>query len=210
MEKQMLNTNISYSNNTLYIIGGLPGGGKSTYVKRMFADSDMPVLDQDKRALEVYGGFSSSSYIPARRDIISILQNWDANKGSLVWETSLNGTFFDRIVERFRSKGFFIDLTYIFVPDVSVHRERVKQRKENGGHDIPEDTMEKRIERRMANFYKGMLCSDRWQMLYSDKIENKPDFKMVAHGRSDQILIYNQALFNEFNRFSKSLYQKVI
>ncbi|MEN8256166.1 MAG: hypothetical protein ABFR33_11935, partial [Verrucomicrobiota bacterium] len=56
-----------------------------------------------------------------------------------------------------RSKGWKIVLFYLWIPSAEFSRQRVKQRVESGGHDIPDEAIRRRYRRTVSNFLNVFL-----------------------------------------------------
>ena len=57
--------------------------------------------------------------------------------------------------------GYRIYLYFVSTKDVSINLDRISQRKEEGGHGVPEDKTRSRYERSLSLLYEAMTLSDR-------------------------------------------------
>jgi len=65
-----------------------------------------------------------------------------------------------------RAAGYRVRLEFLWVADLAVSRERVRQRVTKGGHDIPDDVQQRRFHLGLANLagiYRPVL--DQWRLL---------------------------------------------
>lgn len=64
-------------------------------------------------------------------------------------ETVLSSDKYRKLVIAAKSKGFQVNLIYVYLRNVELNIERVRLRVKRGGHDVPEDKIR---ERRMRSF----------------------------------------------------------
>lgn len=158
-EKEMKN-----KSPTCYVIAGPNGAGKTTFALRylpeitgcrnfinadLIADGLSP-LDPSKVQLEA--GKTLLREIKAR-----------VQKGEdFAFETTLSGRSYARLLKVLRSKGWKIVLFYLWIPSAEFSRQRVRQRVESGGHDIPDEAIARRYSRTVSNFLTifSPLCDE--------------------------------------------------
>jgi predicted ABC-type ATPase len=70
-----------------------------------------------------------------------------ADRHSIMVETVLSSSKFESRVTTALSNGFEFGFAYVTVRRAELNVERVKDRVENGGHDVPEDRIRARRER---------------------------------------------------------------
>ena len=79
--------------------------------------------------------------------------------------------------------GYNIHLLYLWLPSAELAVERVANRVRLGGHNIPEETIRRRYEAGLRNFfelYRPIALS--WEMLDNSDIGSP---RMIAAGYSD-------------------------
>jgi predicted ABC-type ATPase len=76
-------------------------------------------------------------------------------------ETVLSTGKFRRLVEHARSRGFSINLIYVYLDSVELNIERVRTRVRKGGHDVPEDRIRARRLRSFDQFGWFFTQADR-------------------------------------------------
>jgi predicted ABC-type ATPase len=67
-------------------------------------------------------------------------------------ETVLSSPKYRRLVETAKSKGFKVNLIYVYLDDVELNIERVRNRFQKGGHDVPESKIRERRARSLEQF----------------------------------------------------------
>lgn len=67
---------------------------------------------------------------------------------SFVFETTLSSQQSINLMSRAQATGYYVGLYYVALDSVEFNIERVQRRVEKGGHDIPEDIIRRRLDRR--------------------------------------------------------------
>lgn len=61
------------------------------------------------------------------------------------FETTLTGFGYTHLLQEMKEAGYRIRLDYLWIPDLEITRNRVKQRVKKGGHDIPDEVQQRRF-----------------------------------------------------------------
>ena len=113
-----------------------------------------------------------------------------AQKQDFAFETTLSTRSFVTLCNEVKQKGYIIYLVFLWLDSTELAIERVKQRVEEGGHNIPTETIVRRYYAGLKNFvtlYKDIV--DYW--LFFDN--SKPDQELVAERKlGPDIIIYNK------------------
>jgi len=134
--------------------------------------------------------------IKAGRIFFSNLNKRIDNRENIVIETTLSGSYINKIASKSRNLGYRLKLIYIFVDNANLCVERVRSRVLKGGHDVPENDIRRRFQRSLHNFWENFTnSSDFWILLYN----GEENFQQVAIGTQLDFSIENQVLFNKFN-----------
>ncbi|MBN1324838.1 MAG: AAA family ATPase [Alphaproteobacteria bacterium] len=181
-------------NRTLYIVGGVNGAGKSTFIDERFKDCGIKILNFDSMAYEINGDYSWRSYLKASEEICKLLNYWSKTGKSLVWETLLTSNSYIERIDNFRKYGYKIDITYIFLKDKETHTDRINKRVKNGGHNIYPEMLDIYYENRKKFLGSAIENSDSWRILCNQNTQ----FEKVISGNNDQIVISNSELLNIF------------
>lgn len=177
---------------TLYIVGGINGAGKSTYINKELLPKGMKILNTDSIAKSV------GSNIGAGKIVINTLNMWSKTRKSIVWETVLSSRSFFTIVENFKKQNYSIKIIYIIIYDINniqAFSERIKKRVQEGGHDISKDKLEYRFSNKSRKFNEAIKYSDGWTMYCNQDYK----FTEVASGTSEKKKITKPELYNSFN-----------
>ena len=63
------------------------------------------------------------------------------------FETTLSAKSYISIVKKAQSQGYFVTLIFFWLNSIELAKQRVKVRVTEGGHNIPEDVIERRYIR---------------------------------------------------------------
>lgn len=133
------------------IIGGVNGVGKSSFSGVLSAESnDLGIIiDTDKITADM--GISN---LAGGRKAVEKINNCLEKGINFTQETTLSGNRTIRTIEKARSLDYYIRLYYIGVNTAYESLKRIKNRVEKGGHDIPEETVKMRYEKRFDDLMK--------------------------------------------------------
>ncbi len=147
---------------TCFIIAGPNGAGKTTfalqYLPKIAGCRNFVNADFIAYGLSPFDSLSAQ-YEAGRLFLREIYANID-KRVDFAFETTLAGRSHISLIKKLRQDGWRIVLFFLWIPDVVFSKSRVRERVAQGGHDIPEDTIERRYPRVMYNFIKvyASLC----------------------------------------------------
>lgn len=140
---------------TCWIIAGPNGAGKTT-----FALSYLPDVAGCRHFVNadlIAGGLSplapESQRIAAGRLFLREITRYEGERMDFGFETTLAGRGYLRLIHRLRDNGWRVELVYLALPDPEMARQRVAERVTHGGHDIPEQDIERRFYRSLRNLF---------------------------------------------------------
>jgi predicted ABC-type ATPase len=154
----------------LYIVAGPNGAGKSTYVRdfltvetgcREFANADLIAAGLSPFAAD-------KASFQAGRIMLTRLRELAARRLDFSFESTLSGRGYATILRAWRAEGYRIRLDFLWVPDLAITRERVRERVSKGGHDIPDEVQRRRFYigiRNLAVLYRPLID---WWRLYDN------------------------------------------
>ncbi|MCF8245930.1 MAG: AAA family ATPase [Saprospiraceae bacterium] len=129
----------------LIIIAGANGVGKTTFARPYVAEMGFDFLNADDIAKTLADAGDPSPMVAAGRVFFERLNQALDNQQSIVVETTLSGSYINKVAKRAKGLGYKIIVLYFFVNDVKICLDRVRTRLEKGGHDIPEEDIERRF-----------------------------------------------------------------
>ena len=135
-------------NNTLYITVGLPGSGKSTYVKNFIKDKDIEYLSSDSLRA-VYGKSEEDQTVTPlvfghiKKKVDELLKD---GKNVLVDATSVNRKERSDYINTAKKYGAKV-VAIVFKMDRQGLIERNKKRGEQGGRVVPDFVIDKMLNK---------------------------------------------------------------
>jgi len=141
---------------TCFIIAGPNGAGKTTFALRYlpqiagcrnFVNADLIAY-----GLSPFDSLSAQ-YEAGRLFLREIHANID-KRVDFAFETTLAGRSQINLLKKLRQDGWQLVLFFLWIPDADFSRNRIRERVEHGGHDIPDDTIYRRFPRIMHNLVK--------------------------------------------------------
>ncbi len=70
-------------------------------------------------------------------------------------ETTLSGTYINKVAQKAINNGYKVAIIYIFVDDEAICVQRVRNRVLKGGHDVPLVDIIRRFGRSKKNFWQN-------------------------------------------------------
>ena len=191
------------SKKQLYIISGCNGAGKTTASYTVLPD----VLECKEfvNADEIAKGLSpfnpESMAIEAGRLMLKRIDELLAAKVSFSIETTLGTRSYTRLIKRAQSEGYKVSLIYFWLNSPELAVNRVLQRVNEGGHNVPLDVIYRRYQAGINNLFQiYMPCVDYW-LLADNSVSPRV---IVAEGtRHGENRIYELELFKCIKNYVK-------
>lgn len=165
------------------IMAGPNGAGKTTISKELlsgeFEIRHYVNADAIARGLSDFN--SEEMAFKAGKVMLQHLHELAAERASFGFETTLASRTFAPWIAELKRTGYRFHLFFVWVPAVEVSIARVAARVASGGHHVPSETVRRRYQRGLRNFfdlYKPLANS--WKM-----INNAHPLKRSAIAESD-------------------------
>ena len=130
------------------IIGGVNGVGKSSLTGVLAAESnDLGVIIDTDKITAAMGG----NKINGGKEAIARINNSIEKGINFTQETTLSGSRTLKTIKKARELDYFIRLYYVGVNSADESIKRIKNRVEKGGHDIPEQDVKRRYNKRFED-----------------------------------------------------------
>ncbi len=181
----------------LIIIAGVNGAGKTTFAKPYVKERGYDFLNADEIAKDLENEGTENAMIAAGRIFFQRLNDYLEMDKSFVVETTLSGTYINKVAKSAKAKGYTISMIYVFIDDVEMSIQRVKNRVLKGGHDVPIEDIRRRFDRSKNNFWESFTeLANSWTLLYN----GSEGFQQVAIGKESSFSVENKFLFNIFHQ----------
>jgi predicted ABC-type ATPase len=151
----------------LFVIAAPNGAGKSTYVKR-FLPEEMrcrEFVNADLIAAGLSPFAPEKAAFAAGRIMLERLRTLSEQRQDFAFETTLSGRGYVPLLRDLRTAGYRIRLDFLWIPNLDITRQRVRQRVTKGGHNIPDDVQQRRFHLgicNLAELYRPLI--DHWRL----------------------------------------------
>jgi predicted ABC-type ATPase len=185
---------------TLYIIAGCNGAGKTTasftILPEILNCKEFVNADEIAKGLSPFQpekvSFEAGRIMLTRiRELINLKQDF-------AFETTLSTKSYLPLIDEAKAKGFEVVLFFLYLESIALAKQRVAFRVTKGGHFIPDDVIERRYERGLANLKLFLRKVDSWTVANN----SNNTVQIVSAGTTDlETLIYNDEIWAEINSF---------
>ena len=132
----------------LYVLAGVNGAGKSSIGGAMIRAAGADYFNPDEAArqlMEANPGLdqvkaNAAAWHEGRR----LLERAIQERKDFAFETTLGGATMPKLLSQAASQGFEVRVWYIGLASPDLHIQRVRNRVQSGGHDIPESSIRRR------------------------------------------------------------------
>jgi len=155
----------------LWILAGGNGAGKSTFYRTQLEPLGLPFINADVLAKEIYPQSPEEHSYEAAK-LATEMRFKLLNEGrSFCFETVFSHPSKIDFVAQAKMLGYEIILVFIHLEVLSLNQARIKQRVNEGGHNVPEDKVAARIPRLLVNIKKTLPLCDRAYILDNSKFD---------------------------------------
>lgn len=191
-----------YSGKVFYLIGGANGSGKTTLARELIGDNpEIKFLNSDDIAKNY-----NVPHMQAGKMLISQMNDVFDMHASFAYETTLAGTFHNKIIKRAKSDGYHIVFLYVFLPSVEQNIARVRQRVALGGHDVPEETIRRRYDASLIHVQQACCDADQWEIYNNGGAK----YELLAHGIHQDAIVVNNNLYTSFVEYRAQVVSKYL
>ncbi|MFN5027950.1 MAG: zeta toxin family protein, partial [Burkholderiales bacterium] len=176
----------------LVILAGPNGAGKTTVSKYLLPDAYgiTEFVNADRIASGLSAFAPEAVAFEAGRIMLKRIDALLTQKASFAFETTLASKAFTKLIARAQADGYRVGLIYVALPTVQLAKRRVAARVREGGHSIPDEVIERRFFRSLANLiYRYRPLVDDW-IVYDNSAIKTPT--LVAQG-----IDKNETIFEE-------------
>lgn len=161
---------------TFFIFAGVNGAGKSSLynlTSSIYNGADFGKrINTDEIVREIGDWRNAKDQIKAGKIAINKRKEYIEKGITFNQETTLTGNSILKAIENAKKNGYKIYLSYVGVNNPEIAKKRVEIRVKKGGHDIPNDIIEKRYYESLSNLKKiAHLCDS--LVIYDNSIDNE-------------------------------------
>lgn len=186
---------------SLYIIAGCNGAGKTTASFTILPE--ILKVKEFVNADSIAAGLSpfnvESVAFEAGRIMLERIQQLMIEKEDFAFETTLSTRSYVSLIKKARENGYEIYLLYFWLISPDFAKQRVAKRVSRGGHSIPDEVVERRYYRGIANLLNLYLpVVDNWIV-----IDNMEEPNIIARGSTKgDFTILNSELWSVLSKQS--------
>lgn len=185
----------------LFIISGCNGAGKTTASYTVLPE----ILDCKEfvNADEIARGLSpfnpESVAIEAGRLMLQRIEDLLAKDETFSIETTLATKSYISLVRRAQAKGYRVSVLFFWLKTPELAIQRVAERVQKGGHNIPEDIIRRRYVAGISNLFRMyMQVVDYWSI----HDNSEPQRKQIARGGKDmETIIIDNSIFPKIQSY---------
>lgn len=85
---------------------------------------------------------------------------------NFAFETTLSSKSYQNKIFKAKEKGYTVTLLFFWLKSVQLAKERVKIRVKEGGHNIPNNVIERRYFRGIENLFKIYMPYSGWSLYF--------------------------------------------
>jgi len=180
----------------VYVIAGPNGSGKTTFAKTF-----LPKYAKCERFINadlIAAGLSPFSpqqvAIKSGKLVLEQISEYMNDGVSFGFETTMSGATYLKYFSRLKAQGYRIHIFFLWIPSPRLAVSRVKDRVEQGGHDVPVSDIKRRFSRSMERFFHDYrLLADRW-ILFNNA---GPKPEIIARKQNAHIEILDDSIFQK-------------
>ncbi len=183
----------------VYIIAGPNGSGKTTFAKKFlpkyvkcphFVNADLIAQGLSPFAPQQAAVKAGKLVLEQIKDLVN--KNVDFG-----FETTLSGKTYQKHFKALKDNGYKLHLFFLWIPGPQLAIARVKDRVEQGGHNVPIKDIKRRFDRSIEKFFQQYrLLVDKWMLFNNARIEPE----LLAKKTNNHIDVINKELFEKIIR----------
>jgi len=183
------------------VIAGANGAGKSTVAPYLLRDklgvSEFVNADTLAQGLSAFA--PETVAISAGKIMLRRIDELAKANADFAFETTLSTRSFLPRLSKMRENGYEFSLFFLWLAGTDLAVERVAERVRQGGHDIPQATIERRYEKGLRNFFTlYQPIADNWYFYENSDREN---LRLIAKGKSSKIEeVFQEKIWRKLKR----------
>ena len=144
------------------IFAGVNGAGKTSIYNSIYysENKDEKRINTDEMVARIGSWKDTNLQMKCAREAVKLINVYISEKISFNQETTLSGRSILKNIKLAKENGFYVSMNYIGVENSQIAKDRVKVRVSKGGHDIPNDTIERRYYDSLENLNDAIKICD--------------------------------------------------
>ena len=140
----------------LIFIAGVNGAGKSTFMadfQRAYP-GELEIFNPDAVSKKIAAKHPEYGRLALWKDVVKELGLLLSSMKNIALETTLSGAATISQIRQAKQDGYRVEMIFLALDRLEIHIQRVKNRVQRGGHDIPVKDIERRFDTSYANLKK--------------------------------------------------------
>ncbi len=187
----------------LYIISGCNGAGKTTasftVLPEILQCREFVNADEIARGLSPFN--PASVAIEAGRLMLQRIEELLARQVSFAIETTLATRTYLNLVRRAQATGYRVSLLFFWLRTPELAIQRVAERVEKGGHDIPVAIIKRRYVAGIKNLFQLYMKEVDYWDIYDNS--DTPRIQIACGGREADTIVYDELRLNLIQSYVK-------
>ena len=185
----------------LFILSGCNGAGKTTasysFLPEILDCREFVNSDEFAKSLSPFD--PSSASVSASRYMVMRIKYLLEHNTDFSIETTLATRSLVSVIREARVRGYSVTLLYLWVNSPELAIQRVRDRVESGGHNIPEDVLRRRYITGLNYLFNIYLpLCDNWMIADN----SRSPFTLVAESNSKRTTIIDAEKFKKIKRIA--------
>ena len=174
----------------IYIIAGPNGAGKTTasytFLPEILGCKEFINADEIAKGLSPFN--TESVAFRAGRLMLERIKYMITKGETFSFETTLSTKSYYALIKKAKYSGYRVTLLFFSLNSKEVAIKRVKNRVDEGGHDIPKKVIERRFDKGLRNLINRYIpIVDSWVLIDN----SNEDFEFIANGSGNNVYISN-------------------
>src|SRR3989338_5520026 len=183
----------------LVVIAGPNGAGKSISAPVLLKDTLCVnnFINADTIAQGLCAYEPERASIQAGKIMLNRIHNLASEKANFAFETTLASKSFSTWIPKLKTEGYQFHLIFLWLNDVALAIQRVKERVKTGGHSLPEETIIPRYQAALNNFFKLYLpLTDSLQFFNNSETDH---LNLIASQSANKLNIKDEVLWKKIS-----------
>ncbi|BCG46029.1 hypothetical protein GEOBRER4_n0806 [Citrifermentans bremense] len=182
----------------IIIIAGPNGAGKSTTAQTLLQGTlgvtEFVNADVIAQGLSAFN--PERAAFQAGRVMLKRLQQLAEEREDFAFETTLASRTFAHWIQELKGTGYAFHLFFLWLPVPEFAVARVAERVEMGGHNVPEDTIRRRYQAGLSNFFTHYRhLADSW--FFYDNSQSTGPLLMASGQKESGTLVNNTVVWQQ-------------
>jgi predicted ABC-type ATPase len=186
----------------ILMIAGPNGAGKTTMTADLLSHSASlyEFINADEIAKGLAPKNPESVALSASKLMIERLRELLANDKNFAFETTASGTNYVRYLQEAKSKGYEINLCFLWLASAEQAVKRVAQRVAQGGHNILKETIIRRYSSGLSNLLNIYLPIADKALIIDNSTEGATNKFIARKFLNDDIQVFDQQIWQKIVR----------